>query len=227
MPVDGILRASWHIGRIAPPDLPVYEQPNCPGDGYLWTPGYWAWGDGGYYWVSGDWVMAPEVGFLWTPGYWGWGGGGFFFNEGYWGLSVGFYGGINYGFGYFGRGYEGGRWDNGHFFYNTAYNRVNAGAIHNVYNARVKRAYGWPRQLQRRQGRESTRAPRLKKRLPRMAGILRLWPLRPNMRRLPATTPSNGLPRTTAHRRRARKTARAQYRSPSQGLGTPRTFGCP
>jgi hypothetical protein len=127
---------------IAPPELPVYEQPMCPGDGYIWTPGYWAWGDGAYYWVSGDWVMAPEAGFLWTPGYWGWRGGGFFFNEGYWGLSVGFYGGINYGFGYFGRGYEGGRWDNGHFFYNTAYNRVNTGAIHNVYNARVSEAAG-------------------------------------------------------------------------------------
>ena len=122
--------------NIAPPELPVYEQPVCPGDGYIWTPGYWAWGDSAYYWVPGDWVMAPQVGFLWTPGYWGWRGDGFFFNEGYWGLSVGFYGGINYGFGYFGRGYEGGRWDNGQFFYNTAYNRVNGGAIHNVYNAR-------------------------------------------------------------------------------------------
>jgi len=50
---------------------------------------------------------------------------------------VGFYGGIDYGFGYFGRGYEGGRWDNGHFFYNTAVNRVDANAIHNVYNERV------------------------------------------------------------------------------------------
>jgi WXXGXW repeat (2 copies) len=28
---------------VAPPPLPVYEQPICPGDGYLWTPGYWAW----------------------------------------------------------------------------------------------------------------------------------------------------------------------------------------
>jgi len=127
---------------FAPPELPVYEQPICPGDGYIWTPGYWAWGDGAYYWVSGDWVMAPEVGFLWTPGYWGWRGGGFFFNDGYWGTSVGFYGGINYGFGYFGNGYEGGRWDGGHFFYNTAYNRVNAGAIHNVYNARVSEPAG-------------------------------------------------------------------------------------
>ncbi|MGA3024099.1 MAG: YXWGXW repeat-containing protein [Bryobacteraceae bacterium] len=121
---------------VAPPELPAYEQPMCPGDGYIWTPGYWAW-DGEYYWVPGTWVMAPEAGFLWTPGYWGWGGGGFLFNEGYWGPSVGFYGGINYGYGYFGNGYEGGRWDHGHFFYNTAVNRVDANAIHNVYNNRV------------------------------------------------------------------------------------------
>ena len=121
---------------IAPPPLPVYEQPMCPGDGYIWTPGYWAW-DGDYYWVPGTWVMAPEAGDLWTPGYWGWGGSGYFFNEGYWGMSVGFYGGIDYGFGYFGNGYEGGRWQNGHFFYNTAVNRVDGNAFHNVYNARV------------------------------------------------------------------------------------------
>ena len=62
---------------IAPPELPVYEQPICPGDGYIWTPGYWAYDPAdGYYWVPGTWVEAPEVGFLWTPGYWGWGNGG-------------------------------------------------------------------------------------------------------------------------------------------------------
>ena len=87
--------------------------------------------------MPGTWVLAPEPGYLWTPGYWGWGGAGFIFNEGYWGPSVGFYGGINYGFGYFGHGYEGGRWQNGHFFYNTAVNRVDANGIHNVYNTRV------------------------------------------------------------------------------------------
>jgi hypothetical protein len=122
--------------NIAPPELPAYEQPICPGDGYIWTPGYWAW-DGEYYWVPGTWVMAPEPGYLWTPGYWGWGGNGYLFNEGYWGLSVGFYGGIDYGFGYFGHGYEGGRWQNGHFFYNSAINRLDTNAIHNVYNERV------------------------------------------------------------------------------------------
>jgi len=121
---------------FAPPELPIYDQPICPGDGYIWTPGYWAW-DGEYYWVPGTWVLAPEAGFFWTPGYWGWGGNGYFFNEGYWGPSVGFYGGIDYGYGYFGHGYEGGRWDNGHFFYNTAVNHVDANVIHNVYNTRV------------------------------------------------------------------------------------------
>src|SRR5271167_2831335 len=71
---------------VAPPPLPIYEQPICPGDGYLWTPGYWAWGDDfdDYYWVPGTWVLAPEVGFLWTPGWWGWGDGGFAFYDGYW-----------------------------------------------------------------------------------------------------------------------------------------------
>jgi hypothetical protein len=116
--------------------LPVYEQPICPGDGYLWTPGYWAYDDSisDYYWVPGTWVLAPEEGYLWTPGYWGWGDGGYYFNEGYWGPEVGFYGGINYGFGYFGEGYSGGRWDGGHFFYNRSVNNVDVARIRNVYN---------------------------------------------------------------------------------------------
>jgi WXXGXW repeat (2 copies) len=121
---------------LAPPELPTFEQPLCPGDGYLWTPGYWAYADTdtGYYWVPGAWVLAPEPNFLWTPGYWGWGGNGYAFNEGYWGLHVGFYGGVSYGYGYFGNGYEGGRWQEGHFFYNRSVNNVNITNIHNVYN---------------------------------------------------------------------------------------------
>jgi WXXGXW repeat (2 copies) len=122
---------------FAPPELPVYEQPLCPGDGYIWTPGYWAWDGSDYYWVPGTWVLAPEVGYFWTPPYWGWGGSAFLFHEGYWGPRVGFYGGINYGFGYYGHGFAGGRWDNGHFFYNRAVANVNDTIIHNVYNTRV------------------------------------------------------------------------------------------
>jgi hypothetical protein len=120
----------------APPDLPAYDQPPCPSDGYVWTPGYWAW-DGAYYWVPGTWVQPPEVGVFWTPGYWGWGGAAYVWHEGYWGPHVGFYGGIDYGYGYSGHGYEGGRWDNGRFYYNQSVNNVNVTNIHNVYNTTV------------------------------------------------------------------------------------------
>ena len=132
----GQLRISVGFG---PPAIPVYEQPPCPQDGYIWTPGYWAWSDddGDYYWVPGTWVPAPETGYLWTPPYWAWNDGAFVFYDGYWGPHIGFYGGINYGFGYFGDGFEGGRWDNGHFFYNRSVTNVNVTIVHNVYNTTV------------------------------------------------------------------------------------------
>ena len=101
---------------IAPPPLPVYEQPLCPSEDYLWIPGYWPWDlvDDDYFWVPGTWVLPPEVGMLWTPPYWAWVDTGFVFYDGFWASGVGFYGGVVYGFGYFGRGYEGGRWEHGH-----------------------------------------------------------------------------------------------------------------
>jgi hypothetical protein len=124
---------------FAPPAIPVYEQPLCPAEGYIWTPGYWAYDydDDDYYWVPGTWVLVPEVGFYWTPGYWAWVNESFVFYDGYWGPHVGFYGGIVYGFGYFGEGYEGGRWENGQFYYNRAVNNVNITNIRNVYNTTV------------------------------------------------------------------------------------------
>ncbi len=122
---------------VAPPALPAYEQPLCPGEDYIWIPGYWAWDpvDEDYYWVPGTWVLPPEVGLLWTPPYWAWVDTGFVFYDGFWAPEVGFYGGIVYGFGYFGRGYEGGHWEHGHFYYNVVVNNVNVTIIHNVYKA--------------------------------------------------------------------------------------------
>jgi len=123
--------------RVGPPPLPVYVQPLCPGPGYIWTPGYWAWDDDdGYYWVPGTWVLAP-VGMLWTPGYWGWNDGVYVWNDGYWGPHIGFYGGINYGFGYTGDGFYGGYWEGDRFFYNRSVNNVNVTNITNVYNKTV------------------------------------------------------------------------------------------
>ena len=117
-----------------PPALPDYSQPPPPADGYIWTPGYWAWGPTGYYWVPGAWVEPPYLGALWTPGYWGFYGGRYMFFPGHWGLHIGFYGGINYGFGYVGFGYEGGYWNSGRFFYNRAYNHLDGRVVHNVYS---------------------------------------------------------------------------------------------
>jgi hypothetical protein len=116
-----------------PPPLPEYDQPPAPEPDDLWTPGYWGWGSGGYYWVPGAWVAAPYTGALWTPGYWGFVGGYYRFHHGFWGPHIGFYGGVNYGFGYIGTGYVGGYWNHDHFFYNSAVTRVNVNVIHNVY----------------------------------------------------------------------------------------------
>jgi hypothetical protein len=128
---------------FAPPALPIYEQPPCPQPGLMWTPGYWAYGPDGYFWVPGAWVPAPYEGALWTPGYWGWSGGLFVFHEGYWGPHVGYYGGVNYGFGYGGIGFAGGEWRGGVFAYNTAVVRVDERYVHTTFvdRARVDRGF--------------------------------------------------------------------------------------
>ena len=120
-----------------PPPLPEYSQPPCPGDNYMWTPGYWSYGDAGYYWVPGAWVLAPYVDALWTPPYWDFYGDRYRWHRGYWGRHIGFYGGIDYGFGYTGRGYYGGYWNGGSFAYNRSVTNVNSNVVHNVYQRGV------------------------------------------------------------------------------------------
>ena len=122
---------------IAPPIMPVYAQPLCPEPGWMWMPGYWAYDydNGGYYWVPGTWVPAPYEGALWTPGYWGWETGAYLWHGGYWGRHIGYYGGVNYGFGYFGIGFIGGMWRGHDFLYNRAYMRIGEG-YRNAYEDR-------------------------------------------------------------------------------------------
>ncbi|MBZ5569959.1 MAG: hypothetical protein LAN64_19205 [Acidobacteriia bacterium] len=122
---------------IAPPPLPVYEQPLCPGEDYIWVPGYWAWSPVGFYWVPGTWALSPEPDLLWTPGYWAFESAAYYWHPGYWGPVIGYYGGIDYGFGYPGTGYYGGYWRDRHFFYNQTVNNVDVARIHYVYRAPV------------------------------------------------------------------------------------------
>jgi hypothetical protein len=140
LPVMALAQISVEVSaNVAPPELPVYDQPPMPADGYVWTPGYWAWSDGDqdYYWVPGTWVAAPQPEYLWTPGYWGMQGAVFLWHPGYWGSQVGFYGGVNYGYGYGGVGYEGGYWQGGHLFYNRGVNNFGTVNVTNVYNRTV------------------------------------------------------------------------------------------
>lgn len=84
---DAVVRAT-----DAPPPLVDEEQPPCPVEGYLWTPGYWAWVGRGYHWVPGAWMQPPRAGLLWTPAHWGFSGGFYVFHPGYWGPHAGYYG---------------------------------------------------------------------------------------------------------------------------------------
>jgi hypothetical protein len=133
---DGSLVAGMSAST-APPPLPTDDQPPCPEEGYLWTPGYWTWNGAAYDWVPGVWVSPPRVGVLWTPGYWAYASTAFVFHRGYWGPVVGYYGGINYGFGYRGVGYVGGHWLDNTFAYNRAVNNVNANVFRHVYDEPV------------------------------------------------------------------------------------------
>ncbi|MFT4045093.1 MAG: YXWGXW repeat-containing protein [Solimonas sp.] len=123
--------------NAAPPPLPDYEQPWCPGPGYVWVPGYWSWNGYDYYWVPGAWVLAP-VGMLWTPGYWAWEDNFYVWHPGYWGPRVGYYGGINYGYGYGGYGYDGGYWRGRTFYYNRRVSRVDVARVTHVYERDVR-----------------------------------------------------------------------------------------
>ena len=71
--------------------------------------------------------------------YWGWSDGLYMFHPGYWGMHVGYYGGVNYGFGYMGIGFVGGEWRGREFAYNTAVVNVNRTVIRNTYVERDDR----------------------------------------------------------------------------------------
>jgi hypothetical protein len=48
--------------NVAPPELPVYEEPPLPAVGYIFVPGYWFWDTDAsdYVWIPGTWVQRPS-----------------------------------------------------------------------------------------------------------------------------------------------------------------------
>ena len=91
-----------------PPPLPDYDQPPDVRGNSAWIPGSWYYDavQVDYYWVPGAWVTPPDS-LAWTPPYWEYESvGRYRWHSGYWATHVGFYGGIDYGFGYTGSGYH-------------------------------------------------------------------------------------------------------------------------
>jgi hypothetical protein len=76
-------------------------------------------------------VKPPHPGLRWTPPYWNRVDGGYIFHAGYRTGRVGFYGGINYGYGYSGNGYQDA------FFYSRAVNNLGSINVAHVYDKAV------------------------------------------------------------------------------------------
>jgi hypothetical protein len=92
--------ASKIVGNAPPPAPPVRLQQPRPG---IRAPAYWVYGDDGYYYrVPSTWVRRPQEGPP-SQGYWASDARVCAWNAGPWGRRVSYcYGGIHYGFDYFG-----------------------------------------------------------------------------------------------------------------------------
>ena len=120
-----------------PPPLPEYDQPPAPDTTTSGPPATGTTAPAATTGFPASGAAPPYYGALWTPPYWGYYGGRYRFHRGYWGPHVGYYGGIDYGFGYIGIGYYGGYWRGNDFYYNRAVTNVNVSIIHNVYERTV------------------------------------------------------------------------------------------
>jgi hypothetical protein len=109
-------------------------------------------------------------------------------NAGYWGPHIGFYGGVNYGFGYGGVGYEGGYWNNGVFAYNRTVNNFGGVSITNVYNKTVIVNNNVSRTSFNGGAGGTTVRPTAKSKPSRMSGMCRPRPDRSNTKRPRART---------------------------------------
>jgi len=106
---------------VPPPELPVYEQPPIPGDGYVWTPGYWAWSDDDqdYYWVPGTWYL-PRSRSICGPRLLGLGRRRVHLAHGLLGSARRLLRRGQLRLCYGGSGYEGGYWQGGRMYYNRS-----------------------------------------------------------------------------------------------------------
>ena len=138
IPAAAMSQVSVGIGigvaiHAAPPPLPVYVQPPIPGDGLHVDTGLLGMGSGRLLLGAGR-VGAPAYGWRTLDArLLGLHGRRLWLASRLLGSHVGFYGGVNYGFGYGGVGFAGGAWRGGAFAYNSAVMNVGEGVVHNTY----------------------------------------------------------------------------------------------
>lgn len=72
-----------YIGS-APPPIRYERRPPPPGEGFVWTDGYWGTQDGEYVWVPGRWQQAPYAGAYWSHPHYDHYNQGWRMHEGHW-----------------------------------------------------------------------------------------------------------------------------------------------
>jgi hypothetical protein len=75
------------VVRNAPPPPPhegAMAIERAPRPGMVWTPGYYRWRAGTYFWMPGRWVVPPRAGAVWVPPMWRRGPHGYAFVGGRW-----------------------------------------------------------------------------------------------------------------------------------------------
>jgi hypothetical protein len=69
---------------VPPPPYRLEAYGAAPGEGFLWTPGYYAWRGGSYEWIGGSWLRPPGVGYGWIEPRYVSVGGRYFLQPGRW-----------------------------------------------------------------------------------------------------------------------------------------------
>lgn len=70
---------------VAPPAPRIeVHRPFCPGAGFVWVDGYWAWHGGRHVWIGGRWDRPPHGRHHWVAPRWEHRRGGYIFVEGRW-----------------------------------------------------------------------------------------------------------------------------------------------
>lgn len=80
----GYYRSGYYV-RSAPP-APRYmgARGYAPGPGYVWTDGYWGWGNNNWRWNDGRWMRPPRGRSQWVAPQWHRDNRGYRFERGRW-----------------------------------------------------------------------------------------------------------------------------------------------